>query len=123
MKESKRKKLEAAGWKVGTTSEFLELTDAEEMLVAMKLALAANVRELRQQQQVTQQELAKRIGSSQSRIAKMEVADRSVSMEFFVRSLAALGASRRQIGKIVGAELQPDRGAPRNPKRESAVAD
>lgn len=102
MKASKQKKLEAAGWKVGSASEFLELSDAEEMLVNMKLALAANVRTLRQQKRMTQQDLAKRIGSSQSRIAKMEVADRSVSMEMFVRSLAALGASRTQIGKIVG---------------------
>lgn len=102
MKASKQKKLEAAGWKVGSASEFLELSDAEEMLVNMKLALAANVRTLRQQKRITQQDLAKRIGSSQSRIAKMEVADRSVSMELYVRSLAALGASRTQIGKIVG---------------------
>lgn len=68
--------------------EFLELSDAEEMLVNMKLALAVNVKTLRQQEGITQQELAKRIGSSQSRIAKMEIADGSVSMELFVRSLA-----------------------------------
>lgn len=105
MKTAKRKQLEAAGWKVGSASEFLELSDAEEMLVNMKLALAANVKTLRQQKKVTQQELAKRIGSSQSRIAKLEVADRSVSMELFVRSLAALGASRAQIGKIVGTQV------------------
>lgn len=114
MKASKRNKLEAAGWKVGSASEFLELSDAEEMLVNMKLALAANVKTLRKQKKVTQQELAKRIGSSQSRIAKMEVADGSVSMELFVRSLAALGASRAQIGKIVGARVvEQKRGTPR----------
>ena len=105
MKASRRKKLEAAGWKVGSASEFLGLSDAEEMLVNMKLALAASVKAMRLQQRMTQQELAKRIGSSQSRIAKMEVADRSVSMELFVRSLAALGASRTQIGRIVGARV------------------
>lgn len=118
MRASKRKKLEDAGWKVGSASEFLELSDAEEMLVNMKLALAANVKAIRQEKKVTQQELAKRIGSSQSRIAKMEVADGSVSMELFVRSLAALGASRTQIGKIVGARVvkrtkQATRGAKR----------
>ena len=102
MKASKKKKLEATGWKVGSVSEFLELTDAEEMLVNMKLALATSVKSMRLQMKITQQELAKRIGSSQSRVAKIEVADKSVSMELFVRSLAALGASRTQIGKIVG---------------------
>ena len=105
MKTSKRKKLEAAGWKVGSASEFLELNDAEEMLVNMKLALATNVKTMRRQMKMTQQELANRIGSSQSRVAKMEVADGSVSMELFVRSLAALGASRTQIGKIVGTRV------------------
>ena len=102
MKASKRKKLEAAGWKVGSASEFLELSDAEVMLVNMKLALAKKVKELRQSKRITQNELAALIGSSQSRVAKLETADRSVSMELLVRSLAALGASRAQIGKIVG---------------------
>ena len=105
MKASKRKKLEAAGWKVGSASEFLELSDAEAMLVNMKLALAKKVRELRQSKRVTQNDLAKLIGSSQSRVAKLETADRSVSMELLVRSLATLGASRAQIGKIVGARV------------------
>jgi len=121
MKASKRKKLEAAGWKIGSASEFLELSDAEEMLVNMKLALAANVKTLRQQKRMTQQELAKRIGSSQSRIAKMEVADRSVSMELFVRSLASLGASRTQIGKIVGTRVVKRKQATRGKKRLAKV--
>ncbi len=103
MKVSKQKKLEAAGWKVGSASEFLELSDAEAMLVNMKLALAKKIRELRQRKKITQNDLAKLIGSSQSRVAKLETADRSVSMELLVRSLATLGASRAQIGTIVGA--------------------
>jgi predicted transcriptional regulator len=105
MKVSKQKKLEAAGWKVGSASEFLELSDAEAMLVNMKLALAKKIRELRQRKKITQNDLAKLIGSSQSRVAKLETADRSVSMELLVRSLATLGASRAQIGTIVGARV------------------
>ena len=105
MKASKRKKLEAAGWKVGSASECLELSDAEAMLVNMKLALAKKVKELRQSKKITQNDLAKLIGSSQSRVAKLETADRSVSMELLVRSLATLGASRAQIGRIVGARV------------------
>lgn len=102
MKASKRKKLEVAGWKVGSASEFLELSDAEAMLVNMKLALAKKVKELRKSKKITQNELAELIGSSQSRVAKLETADRTVSMELLVRSLATLGASRAQIGKILG---------------------
>ena len=105
MKASKQKKLEAAGWKVGSASEFLELSDAEAMLVNMKLALAKKIKELRQSKKITQNDLAKLTGSSQSRVAKLETADRSVSMELLVRSLATLGASRAQIGKVVGTRV------------------
>ncbi len=118
MKTSKRKKLEAAGWKVGSAAEFLKLTEAEEMLVNMKLALAASVKARRQELRLTQQELAQRIGSSQSRVAKMEVADPSVSMELLVRSLASLGASPTQIGKIIGTRVgTKKRGATRKQRR------
>jgi len=117
MKASKRKKLEKAGWKVGSASEFLELSDAEEMLVNMKLAIATNVKARRQQLKMTQQELADRIGSSQSRVAKIEVADSSVSLELLVRSLASLGASRSEIGKIVGTRVvAPKRTKTRKPR-------
>lgn len=105
MKTSKQRKLEAAGWKVGSASEFLELSDAEAMLVNMKLALAKRIKELRQSKKITQSDLARLIGSSQSRVAKLETADRSVSMELLVRSLATLGASRAQIGKVVGTRV------------------
>ncbi|MFC1757481.1 helix-turn-helix transcriptional regulator [Planctomycetota bacterium] len=102
MKASKKKKLEAAGWKVGSTAEFLELSDAEEMLVNMKVALAKRVKAMRQEKKITQQRLAKMIGSSQSRVAKLETADRSVSMELLIRSLLSMGATRAQIGTIMG---------------------
>ena len=104
MKESKKKKLEAAGWKVGSAAEFLELSEAEEMLVNMKVALAKHVKAMRQQKKITQQQLAKMIGSSQSRVAKLETADRSVSMELLIRSLSSMGATRSQIGTIVGTQ-------------------
>ena len=103
MKVSKKKKLEAAGWKVGSTAEFLELSDAEAMLVNIKVALAKKVRAMRQEKKITQQRLAKLIGSSQSRVAKLEVADRSVSMELLIRSLVSMGATRKQIGAIVAS--------------------
>lgn len=106
MKATKRKKLEAAGWKVGSAAEFLELNDAEEMLVNMKLSLAKKVKELRQKKKITQTDLAQLLGSSQSRVAKLETADSSVSMELLVRSLATLGATQSQIGKIVGTRTR-----------------
>ena len=97
MKAAKRKRLQEAGWTVGSVSDFLELSQAEETIVAMKLALASKLKGLRKEQRLTQDELAKRIGSSQSRVAKMEVADNSVSMELIIRSLVSLGASRGRL--------------------------
>jgi DNA-binding XRE family transcriptional regulator len=105
MKASKRKRLEAVGWKVGSASDFLELTEAEEALIAMKLALAKNLQERRKKRKLTQVELGKRIGSSQSRVAKMEVADKSVSVDLLIRSLLSLGASRKEIGTVVAARV------------------
>lgn len=101
MKASKRLKLEAAGWTVGSASDFLNLTKEEETLVDVKLALAQSVKERRQKENLTQRELARRIGSSQSRVAKMEAADSSISMDLLVRSLAAMGETARSIGMIV----------------------
>lgn len=116
MKASKKKNLEEAGWKVGSAAEFLELSEAEEMLVNMKVALAKGVKAMRQEKSITQQRLAKLIGSSQSRVAKLETADRSVSMELLIRSLLSMGATRSQIGSIVGARTvaSPRKGAKSN---------
>lgn len=103
MNASKRKKLEAAGWSVGTTADFLELTEAEETVVEMRLALASALRTRRIESHLTQSELAKRIGSSQSRVGKMEAAAPDVSLELLVKSLVSLGVTRSEIGKMIAA--------------------
>lgn len=103
MKSETRKKLEDAGWKVGDTREFLGLTESEAEFVEIKLALARKVRELREKHRWTQAEFAKRVGSSQSRVAKMEAADHTVSVDLLVRSLLAAGANRREVGRVVGS--------------------
>ena len=79
MELAKKKRLERAGWVVGDTARFLELSDGESRFLELKLALATGVRELRERKGLTQAALAERLGSSQSRVAKMEAADRSVS--------------------------------------------
>jgi len=99
MKQEKRKRLEAAGWRVGTVSEFLGLTDEEEALIELKLDLARAVRTERIRRRLTQEELGKVLGSSQSRVAKMEAGDPTVSIDLLVRSLLRLGASRRDLAR------------------------
>jgi DNA-binding XRE family transcriptional regulator len=103
VKAEKRKQLESAGWRVGDAKDFLALSDDEAQFVDIKLALARRLRQLREKRQWTQAELAKRVGSSQSRVAKMEAADRTVSVDLLVRSLLAIGADRKELGRIVGS--------------------
>ena len=102
MKASKKKRLERHGWRVGNTREFLELTSEENAIVEMRLDLAKRLRSLRLESGVSQQEFARRIGSSQSRVAKMEAGDTSVSIELLLRALLRLGATRRELGRVIG---------------------
>jgi len=97
MKLEKKKRLETAGWRVGTVSEFLGLTDEETALIELKLDLAKAVKAERIRRQMTQDELGRLLGSSQSRVAKMEAGDPTVSIDLLVRSLLRLGINRREL--------------------------
>ena len=101
MREDKRKRLEAKGWKVGGTKEFLELSAEEAAYIELKLKLADGLRERRRRRRLTQVELARRVRSSQSRVAKMEAGDPSVTLDLLIRSLLALGASNRELARII----------------------
>ena len=103
MREEKRRRLEARGWKVGTAREFLRLSAEEAAYIEVKVRLAMGVREWRRRRDLTQADLAKRLQSSQSRIAKIEAGDPSVSLDLLVRSLLTLGASRRGLTRIMSA--------------------
>ena len=104
MKKRKKDRLEAAGWKVGSAADFLHLSPDEVAFIEMKLALARNIRTRRQRRKLTQGQLAKLIDSSQSRVAKIEAADASVSLDLLVRALLTLGASRRELAHIIALE-------------------
>ncbi len=101
MQRTKQKKLQAAGWRVGSAADFLELTAEEAALVEIRLRLARSLRSLRKKHHMTQESMAKRLGSSQSRIAKMGKADPSVSLELMVRSAVALGPSAKDVGQAI----------------------
>lgn len=101
MDERKRKRLEARGWKVGSTKELLGLSDEEEAYIELRLKLAEGLKARRVDKGLTQIELAKVVQSSQSRIAKMEAGDPSVSLDLLVRLLLALGASNKELAKII----------------------
>lgn len=103
MRLSKRKRLVAAGWRVGSVQEFLGLSPPEAAFVEVKMRLAANLRELRKRHHLTQSALARRLDSSQSRVAKMETADPTVSLDLLVRALTDLGATPRVLGKTLSS--------------------
>jgi hypothetical protein len=99
MKAGKRQRLERAGWKLGSAKDLLKLTDEEEVVIDLKLALARAVREERSRRSLSQNQLGRLLGSSQSRTAKIEAGDPSVSVDLLVRSLLKMGATRRDLAK------------------------
>jgi len=101
MDDRKRKRLEAKGWKVGSTKDLLQLSDEEEAYIELRLKLAEGLKARRADKGLTQIQLAKVIQSSQSRVAKMEAGDPTVSLDLLVRSLLALGASNSELAKII----------------------
>jgi DNA-binding XRE family transcriptional regulator len=104
MKLSKRKQLERVGFQVGTIQDFLGLSDEETALIDLKVRLLAMVKAVRRSRGLTQHQLAKLLGSSQSRVAKMEAADPKVSLDLICRALFAMGISRQNIGKRIASQ-------------------
>ena len=97
MQAGKRRRLQAAGWKIGSAANFLGLSAEEAALVDMKIALSGRVKTWRNRANMTQAALAKRLRSSQSRVAKIEAGDPAVSLDLLVRASLATGAKRREI--------------------------
>lgn len=101
MLASKKEKLRSRGWKTGSAAEFLSLAPEEEAYIELRLRLSRGLRARRLRARFTQVQLAEAIGSSQSRVAKMEAGDPTVSVDLLVRSLLALGASDRDLASII----------------------
>jgi DNA-binding XRE family transcriptional regulator len=101
MDKRKKDKLARKGWKTGSVAEFLDLSTEESAYIEMKLALSEKLKERRRRAKLTQAELAKAIESSQSRVAKMETGDPTVSIDLLVKSLLALGVSKKELGRTI----------------------
>lgn len=105
MDTKKRKLLEASGWRIGSTQEFLGLSEQENAYIELKLALSENLKKCRQQKKLTQVELARLLKSNQSRIAKMEAGDPSVSLDLLIKSLLALGTTRNDLAGMISQNI------------------
>lgn len=103
MKSIKRGKLQKAGWKIGSAEEFLSLSPEESAFIEMKLALCDSVRSRRIKKRISQTEFAKLISSSQSRVAKIEAGDSSVSLDLVMKSLLSLGATKKDVANLIVA--------------------
>ncbi len=101
MDSKKRKKLEAKGWVFGDVGDFLGLTPEQVRFIDLKIALSQSLKSERTKQNVTQVELAKMLGSSQSRVAKMEAGDPTVSVDLLLKALLTLGLTTKQLSKII----------------------
>ena len=109
MNKSKRKRLERNGWKVGNTEEFLGLSPEESRFIELKLALSHWLYEQREARKLTQTALARKLRSSQSRVAKMETGDSSVSLDLLVRSLFSLGVTKRELARFIASPTRSHR--------------
>jgi hypothetical protein len=112
MNARKQKQLEEQGWAETDVQELFGLTGAEAAYVELMIALSNAVRARRLAMGLTQQRLAELLESSQSRVAKMEAADPSVSLDLLVRAMLAMGATPRELGAVLAADV-PATAAPR----------
>lgn len=101
MDAAKKKRLKGAGWDTGSVAEFLELTSEESALIEIKVRLTELIKKARSRRNLSQLALAERLGSSQSRVAKIEAGDPSVSLDLLVRASFASGATRKELARAI----------------------
>lgn len=102
MDKVKKRQLEAKGYRIGDAKDFLGLSPEESAYIDIKMALSQALVQKRKQRRLTQLELARKLNSSQSRVAKMEKGDPTVSVDLLVKALLAMGATNKSIAKTIG---------------------
>lgn len=107
MDKQKRKKLEEKGFRVGSAADFLDLTPEEEAYIEIRLEVSTLIKTQRTKRGWTQEQLARAMGSSQSRVAKMEAGDPSTSLDLMIKTILRLGISKQEIGKLLEGSLEP----------------
>ncbi len=101
MDNKKKKILESKGYTVGSVDKFLGLSKEESEYIELKVALSQALAERRKKSNLTQIQLARKLKSSQSRVAKMEKGDPSVSLDLLIKSLLATGVTKKNIAKMI----------------------
>ena len=102
-RKTRKQRLKDAGFEATSVQDFLDLSDEEISFIAMKLGLARALKRYRTMKlNMSQHQLAELIGSSQSRVAKMEAGDPSVTLDLLVRSMLSTGLKRAEIARALG---------------------
>ena len=101
MDNNKINRLKSQGWEVGNTADFLKLSQEEIALIDLKIALTKRLKELRIKQNLSQESLAKKIKSSQSRIAKIEAGEQNISLDLILKTLFSLGATNQDLIEVI----------------------
>ena len=101
MDAKKKRRLEAAGWRVGSVQDFLGLSDAELEIIDMHVRLIDEIKRRLRARGVSQAALAKELGTSPARLSNM-LAGKEVSADALVRTLLVLGATPKDVGRVVG---------------------
>ncbi|MGK7929082.1 MAG: helix-turn-helix transcriptional regulator [Spirulina sp.] len=101
MDVAKRQGLEKAGWQVGNTADFLQLSPEEIAFIDLKFALSQRLKELRLQQNLSPERLAQKLQSPEASIARIEAGDPSVSLDLIVRAMLSLGATIQDISTAI----------------------
>ena len=103
MRKAKQERLKAKGWQIGSVDDFLDLSPEESAYLDLKLRLSDGLKKKRTQQKISQKELASLVKSSQSRVAKMEAGDPTVSLDLLIKTLLALGTSDVELADAIAA--------------------
>ncbi len=81
--------------------DLLRSGKGETRYLEIKKSLSDELRRRRAAKHLTQAEVARALATSQSRFARMEAGDASVSIDLLLIGLLALGATPRDIGRIL----------------------
>lgn len=101
MRESKRKKLATKGRKLSSAREPSGLSPGTTAYIELRRTFADGLKMRRQSLGMTQTQLAHTVGSSQSRIAKMEAGDPGVSVSLLFKLLLALGTTGDELAAMI----------------------
>ena len=91
-------------WVEGSVQEFLSLSDADMELIETRRAISRLLKATRQEKKMTQAAVAAALHTSQSRLAKMEAGDPSVSLDLLFKSLFSLGVTRQNLASTLSSE-------------------